>query len=353
MFLNDQPSVSVVITCYNLERYIGPAIQSVLNQSRAATQIIAVDDASTDGSAEIIASFGSLVTHVRLARNGGVLNATLEGIAAARGDIVAFLDGDDLWRPEKLECVIAAYTANSRLVLLSHDYSIIDSDGASTGETDDTMRNTRRLIDRRLLPEAMSDAFKDSILSYRGVWLGSAFTIRRDAINLPELERFIASVSIPRFRHLSYQDHLLAQFVIITRPDDLVGFLDMKLFDYRIFLGNTSGLSASRESALRTLARGHVNVLGTQQLLQGFPRYHPHMRRQARMARTFTYMTALYTGRTLQAIAMAIGLALTYWLPRQTIKEVMRIGTVALLGSDRFFQMKTRRRFKDAPPPSA
>lgn len=353
MPLNDHLSVSVIISCYNLERYIGPAIRSVLDQSRSATQIIAVDDASTDGSAEIIASFGSLVTHVRLANNGGVLNATLAGIAVATGDIVAFLDGDDLWRPEKLERVAAEFAADSRLVLLSHDYAIIDGNGVSTGETDDTMRNTRRLMDQRLSPDEMSDAFKDSILSYRGVWLGSAFTIRRAAIDVAELERFIASVSIPCFRRLSYQDHLLAQFVIITHPDDLVGFLDVKLFDYRIFPGNTSGLSASREAALRTLARGHVNVLGTRLLLEGFPRYHTHVRRQARMARTFAYMTALYTGRTLQAIAMGIGLALTYWHPRQTIKEVMRTGTVALLGSDRFFAIKTRRRFKDAPPPPA
>lgn len=352
MPLDDKPSVSVIITCYNLERYIGLAIQSALDQVQQADEIIVVDDASTDRSSDAISRFGDRIKSIRIDRNLGVLNATLKGIAISTGDIIAFLDGDDLWRSNKLDYVTSYFLNSSRLVLLSHNYAIIDGDGVPTHETDATMINTQRLVKKNLSLEAMSDALKCSMLSYRGVWLGSAFAIRRSALDLSELERFIASISIPDFRRLSYQDHLIAQFVVVTRPDGLVGFVDEVLFDYRIFSGNTSGLAADRESALKTLARGHANVLGTQLLLHAFPRYRPQMRRQARMAKEFRYMTALYTGSKLRAGAMAISLSITYWQPKQIVKELVRTMTIACLGIDRFFLMKKHRRFKNAPPPS-
>lgn len=336
-------SVSVIITCYNLDRYIVGAIRSVLDQTRAAAEIIVVDDASTDGSRERIASFGDRIRLVALERNEGVLGATLAGLHVATGEIVAFLDGDDLWRPHKLDRVAAAFAADPQLVLLSHDYAIIDADGVATGAIDATMRNTRKLVRGDPSRETLSERLKDSITGYRGVWLGSAFCMRRAAIDLAELERFIASVSIPQFRRLSYQDHLLAQYVIVSRPDDVVGFIDEALFDYRLFAGNTSGLSATRAAALRTLARGHANVLGTQALLQADPRFDRSLRRQRLLAAEYRYLTALYTGRWGGALGLACRLALGFWSPRRTGKEMARIGAIVVLGADRFFGIKRSR----------
>lgn len=340
---DERLAISVIITCYNLERYIAGAIRSVLDQSSAAAEIIVVDDASTDGSRERIAAFGDRIRLVALARNEGVLGATLAGLHVATGEIVAFLDGDDLWRPHKLDRVAAAFAADPQLILLSHDYAIVDGDGVATGAIDATKRNTRRLMRGDPSRETLSERLKDSITGYRGVWLGSAFSIRRAALDLPELERFIASVSIPRFRRLSYQDHLLAQYVIVSRPDGVVGFIDEMLFDYRLFAGNTSGLSATRAAALRTLTRAHGTVLGTQALVSAYPRFDRQLQRQRRLAAEYRYMTALYTGRWAGALGLACRLALGFWSPRRTAKEVARVGAILVLGADRFFGIKRSR----------
>lgn len=337
-------TVSVIVTCYNLERYIASALQSALDQTKAAAEIIVIDDASTDRSCARIAAFGDRIRLVTLARNEGVLGATLAGLRVATGDVVAFLDGDDLWRPLKLERVAAAFTADPQLILLSHDYAIVDADGAATGADGETKRNTRRVMRAGLSREALSERLKQSITGYRGVWLGSAYSIRRDAIDLAELERFIASMSIPQFRRLSYQDHLLAQSVIVSRPDGVVGFIDEVLFDYRLFAGNTSGLSATRAAALRTLTRAHVTVRGTQALLLGFPGFDRAARRQMLLATEYRYGTALYTGRWAAALRLACRLALGFWSPQRTGKEIARIAAILVLGADRFFAIKRSRR---------
>ena len=93
--------ISVVIPCYNGAAYVADAIQSVLDQSRPADEIIVVDDGSTDDSAQRVARFG---TQVRLVRrpNGGIVAARNSGIATARCALIAFLDADDAWPEDSL-----------------------------------------------------------------------------------------------------------------------------------------------------------------------------------------------------------------------------------------------------------
>jgi glycosyltransferase involved in cell wall biosynthesis len=100
-------SVSAVIPCYNAERFIGETIQSALGQSHPPLEIIVVDDGSTDRSAEIAQAFGSPVRVMRQ-ENQGESCARNKGVAEAQGDWVAFLDADDVWKPNKLEAQLAA-----------------------------------------------------------------------------------------------------------------------------------------------------------------------------------------------------------------------------------------------------
>lgn len=95
------PRVSVVIPCFNTERYIATTVRAVQAQAGAALEIIVVDDGSTDGSAALIERE---FPGVRLIRrpNGGVAAARNAGIEAATGDWVAFCDADDIWLPGKL-----------------------------------------------------------------------------------------------------------------------------------------------------------------------------------------------------------------------------------------------------------
>jgi glycosyltransferase involved in cell wall biosynthesis len=88
--------ISVVIPCYNTERYIAEAIESIFAQRIEHVQVIVIDDGSTDRSAEIARSFGERVI-CRSQPNGGIAMARNAGVALAHGRYLAFLDADDIW----------------------------------------------------------------------------------------------------------------------------------------------------------------------------------------------------------------------------------------------------------------
>ena len=95
--------VSVVIPVFNRRAFIEKTVASVLAQTYAHVEVIIVDDGSTDGSADLVESaFGDRVHVVRLPTNEGRSIARNKGWALAQGSLVAFLDSDDLWAPEKL-----------------------------------------------------------------------------------------------------------------------------------------------------------------------------------------------------------------------------------------------------------
>jgi len=100
-------SVSVVIPVHNGERYLAEAIESVLAQRHPATEIIVVDDGSTDGSAAVARGFGGTVRCLSK-ENGGPASAMNLGAANAAGTHVGFLSADDLWTPDKLSQQLAA-----------------------------------------------------------------------------------------------------------------------------------------------------------------------------------------------------------------------------------------------------
>ena len=96
-------TISVVIPLYNRREEIGRAIASALRQSHAPDEIVVVDDASRDGSAEAVAALGdSRIRLLRHERNRGAAAARNTGIALATSDWIALLDSDDEWEPEKL-----------------------------------------------------------------------------------------------------------------------------------------------------------------------------------------------------------------------------------------------------------
>ena len=95
--------ISVVIPCYNRSEVIVRALQCVLAQTRAADEIIVVDDGSTDGTADVVAGFRAQgVALIRGTSNRGANWARNRGIEAATGDLICFLDSDDEFLPNKL-----------------------------------------------------------------------------------------------------------------------------------------------------------------------------------------------------------------------------------------------------------
>lgn len=98
--------VSVVIPMYNAELFIKETITSVINQTYKNIEIIVIDDKSKDKSAKIVEEMQKLdsrIRYIEVAENKGVANARNIGIKNSKGRFIAFIDSDDLWKPNKLE----------------------------------------------------------------------------------------------------------------------------------------------------------------------------------------------------------------------------------------------------------
>jgi len=124
------PFVSVLIDTYNHERFIEEAIISVLEQDFPSSEreILVVDDGSTDGTPEIVKKFGHEVRLLRKS-NGGQASAFNAGIPECRGEIIAFLDGDDWWARGKLTAVSESLASDPSIGLVGHGITEVFSDG--------------------------------------------------------------------------------------------------------------------------------------------------------------------------------------------------------------------------------
>lgn len=102
------PAVSVVIVTYNKADTLADAINSVLEQTYRDFEVLVVDDGSTDDTAGRVKAYGDKIRYLPK-KNGGTGSARNLGIARSQGRFVAFLDGDDLWLPRKLELQMEAF----------------------------------------------------------------------------------------------------------------------------------------------------------------------------------------------------------------------------------------------------
>ncbi len=123
---------SVIIPVRNCERFIAQAIESLLVQTSPPTEIIVVNDGSTDGTAEILTRFKNTV-HVITTKGLGAGCARNTGVDAAQGEFVAFLDSDDIAHPQRLEKQIALLEADSAAGMVFCAMSYIDQHGRQTG----------------------------------------------------------------------------------------------------------------------------------------------------------------------------------------------------------------------------
>ncbi|MEZ0264843.1 MAG: glycosyltransferase family 2 protein [Phycisphaerae bacterium] len=122
---------SIVITSYNYDRYVRAAIDGALAQSHPATQVVVVDDGSTDGSPEVVRSYADRAVVV-CKTNGGQASAFNAGLAACDGQLVCFMDSDDLIYPHTMARAVAAVGPGHAKVHWPLD--IIDADGRATGD---------------------------------------------------------------------------------------------------------------------------------------------------------------------------------------------------------------------------
>ena len=103
--------VSIIVPVFNCETFIAEAIESALAQTYRTIEVIVVNDGSTDGTLSVLQGFGDQIKVIDQA-NGGPPKARNAGLAAAKGEYIAFLDADDVWLPGKVAAQVAHLEAN-------------------------------------------------------------------------------------------------------------------------------------------------------------------------------------------------------------------------------------------------
>lgn len=168
------PLVSVVVPMYNVAATVAEAIDSVLAQSYTHWELIAVDDGSEDNSRAIVEAYDDPRIRVVVRNNGGLSAARNTGIehADSNAELVAFLDADDMWRPEKLACHIEHFSNLPRLGVSYSGSQFMDASGC--------------LLTNRQTPKLRDVSARDIFLN-NPIGNGSAPVIRMQT--LQEVER--------------------------------------------------------------------------------------------------------------------------------------------------------------------
>jgi glycosyltransferase involved in cell wall biosynthesis len=126
------PLVSIIVNNYNYGHFLADAIDSALRQTYAAVEVIVVDDGSTDTSREIICGYGERV-HAIFKDNGGQASAMNAGFARAAGELIIFLDADDMMLPDTTLQVVTAWACAAQMSRIHYRMEVIDAHGHPTG----------------------------------------------------------------------------------------------------------------------------------------------------------------------------------------------------------------------------
>lgn len=326
--------VSVIITCHNLEKFIASAIESVCAQSfEGNVEVIVVDDASTDGSREVIEQY-SQVKMLRTESNVGVLMATVLGLRHATGEYLFFLDGDDYWDQDKLRLCVSELDNNRGVAFVTHDLRYVDGEGA--------------LISRASRPaEVLSGGGNVSHLIVRGilehkdyVWLGSAYGVRRSLIDLEAFCNWAEALPDPLN---TYQDWPLAYWVA-SLGELKMAYVPQKLFSYRLHGSNYSGDSRDLQKAIRNVRRTTNTMRAIREIVEMRNLKGRAVEVTLRKLYFYQYLLDLYSGKRIVAMKGFFH-AQPYVLRNTTsaLKEWLRFVSVLLLGAERFLKMASVR----------
>jgi glycosyltransferase involved in cell wall biosynthesis len=248
--MRSDPTVSIIIPCYNAARTLRETLDSALKQTFEDFEIVAVDDGATDGTAGILLDYAAKHPKFRVVRqhNGGLAQARNSGIAASRGRFLALLDADDLIDPTYIAAHVAHLEA-ARIDISFGRVRYIDRDGRPTG------KSTRPKLDRL---EAQDFLISNPCTAF--------LVIRRKLFDT-------VGAFNPNFRRVEDQEWLFRARHAGAR----IAGLDTILASYRIMPGSlsadtrameaafTSMLERARELAPDLVARHERRARGTMQ----------------------------------------------------------------------------------------
>lgn len=157
------PRVSVVIPAYKAAHTIGPALDSVLAQTKPPYEIVVVDDGSPDDIAGAVAPYLNKIRYVRK-ENGGAASARNRGLDETTGELVALLDADDLWEPTKVERQLAVFEAHPEVGLVAGRFYV--------REPDAVLREQDTSISQQYTGRVLRPTGNDVLRVARIVWTG-------------------------------------------------------------------------------------------------------------------------------------------------------------------------------------
>ena len=264
--------VSVIVPAYNAERWIASTLASALAQTHKKLEVIVVDDGSSDGTARVVESIATSEPRVRLLRqtNSGPPAARNAGIAVAKGSLIAPLDADDLWHPEKLAKQIAVMqSAGQKVGLVYSWFSIIDETG--------------RVTARALRPRKQGNVYEDLVVS-----------------------NFISSGSIPLIRR-SCVDEVGGYGRNVDGCEDVKLYLDIaEHYEFAYVPEFLVGYRRSRGSVSQNLSnmmRSHERVLA--EVRERHPELPPRLLRHAQTEFRYWFgMNSLRNGRVREGVTL-------------------------------------------------
>lgn len=173
-----QPLVSVIMPCYNMEKYVADSIASVVRQTYPHWELLIVDDASTDGTVEIVKNLCNNDDRIHFevkAKHSGIADTRNLCIQMAKGRFLAFLDADDIWHPEKLETQVR-FMLENHVGFTYSTYDWIDEAGNTLNKSINTighldyetyLRNTiigcsTVVVDKTIVGEVVVPRFRTS-----------------------------------------------------------------------------------------------------------------------------------------------------------------------------------------------
>lgn len=218
--MQDNTSVSVIITCYNLESYISRAINSCINQTldEEKYEIIVVDDCSTDSSNSIIKTYAGLVKHIQIDSNKGVAYASNVGIRAAKGKYIVRVDGDDYINKNFLHTMLEILEWNDDIGFVYCDHIIV-------GHNNERKQEINTL--EKLLDHGAGVVFRKNYLNAIGLYDDSLRNREDYDLILRYIKNFDGyRVRLPYYRYFQRKNSLSKQ---VKERKELKEIIDEKI----------------------------------------------------------------------------------------------------------------------------
>lgn len=161
------PIISIILPCYNSERYIRTTIKSIIEQTFKSWELIIIDDNSSDSTLKIIKSIrDERIIVLRNKNNYGVAKSRNQGIKIAKGDYISFIDSDDIWYKHKLATQFKVL--NKGILICCSNYDIIDENDQYLK----TIKNKKVISKADML---RSNIIPNSTSIYNSIVLGKQF----------------------------------------------------------------------------------------------------------------------------------------------------------------------------------